>query len=277
MQEPVESIFHAVEYIEAHLQTEVTVAQIADAAGYSLFHFIRTFNRLVHHTPYDYLTRRRLSEAAKALAATERRIIDIAQDFCFENQESFSRAFKRMFRVPPSLWREVKPHNADLLTPPITQADLDFINRKDFRPPRVVTLPKTTLHGLMTRLDVDEADLPALRKRLFMDICGAASVAQIPEYVTVLSRSGPAYLFAGIELPKGHAAQRVLAVKTLPAGIYVRVGALAAQRILALRYLYHTWCPAVGQRPAFDLLIEVCSAEKDPDAEETIYLPLESA
>ena len=67
MCDQVAPIFQAIEFIESHLQEDITVAQIADAAGYSLFHFMRKFNQMVHHTPYDYLIRRRLTEAAKAL------------------------------------------------------------------------------------------------------------------------------------------------------------------------------------------------------------------
>ncbi len=67
MNRPVESMFRAVQYIEAHLQSETDIAQIAEAVGYSLFYFIRTFDQVVQHTPYDYLMRRRLTEAALTL------------------------------------------------------------------------------------------------------------------------------------------------------------------------------------------------------------------
>ena len=64
------SMFKAIEFIENNLKREITVADIADAVCYSLYHFCRTFNGAVHHTPYDYLMRRRLSDAARALVET---------------------------------------------------------------------------------------------------------------------------------------------------------------------------------------------------------------
>ena len=107
MSEQLQAIHTALQYIEDHLHDEIAVADIAAATGYSLYHFIRTFNQAVHHTPYDYLMRRRLSEAACALLDSDDRIIDIALDYQFNNHETFSRAFKRMFDTQPSQWREV--------------------------------------------------------------------------------------------------------------------------------------------------------------------------
>ena len=95
----------ALEFIEENLRNEISVGDIAASAGYSLYHFIRKFNQTVHHSPYDYLMRRRLSEAAHELLASEHRILDIAFDFCFHNHETFSRAFKRLFATQPNQWR----------------------------------------------------------------------------------------------------------------------------------------------------------------------------
>jgi AraC family transcriptional regulator len=100
------SICWAIDFVEAHLKEEITVADMADSAGYSLYHFCRTFNGLVHHTPYDYLMRRRLSESARELIRTDKRIIDIAFDYRFNSPETYSRAFKRMFGLQPSQWKE---------------------------------------------------------------------------------------------------------------------------------------------------------------------------
>lgn len=59
-----EDILRAVEFIELNLREPVSIKDAADAAGYSLYHFCRVFNSVIHHSPYDYIMRRRLSEAA---------------------------------------------------------------------------------------------------------------------------------------------------------------------------------------------------------------------
>ena len=100
------AICRAVDFVEDNLTEVITVADMAAAASYSLYHFSRTFNHVVHHTPYDYFMRRRLSESARQLAETDRKIIDIALDYQFNNPETYSRAFRRMFGVQPSRWKD---------------------------------------------------------------------------------------------------------------------------------------------------------------------------
>ncbi len=93
------SMATAVTYIEDHLQDNINLADIAAYVAYSLFHFCRVFNQTVHHPPYDYLMRRRLTAAALQLLQTEQRVTDIAFAYQFGTPEGFSRAFQRMFRV----------------------------------------------------------------------------------------------------------------------------------------------------------------------------------
>lgn len=54
------AVYQAIQLIEARLRDGLSVSEMAAAAGYSLYHFIRVFNQVVWHTPYDYLMRRRL-------------------------------------------------------------------------------------------------------------------------------------------------------------------------------------------------------------------------
>ena len=135
MNSRIRAIRCALDFIEGHLGEDISVGDIANAAGYSLYHFIRTFNQVVQHSPYDFLMRRRLTEAARDLLATDHKILDIALDYCFHNHETFSRAFKRMFQTQPSQFRS-DPLDLDrLYLPPLSNAYLAHINHKDFRFP----------------------------------------------------------------------------------------------------------------------------------------------
>ena len=84
----------------------MNVAVLADAACYSLFHFIRVFTELTGHGPYDYLMRRRIAEAAREVAFGSRPLIDIALDYRFESPDGFTRAFRRCFGMTPSEARQ---------------------------------------------------------------------------------------------------------------------------------------------------------------------------
>ena len=95
----------ALNYLETHLTAPATVAQAATAAGYSRHHFSRTFLALTGLTPTSYLRKRRLSEAARALVTTPKRILDIALDYQFGSQEAFTRSFKQEFGLSPGHYR----------------------------------------------------------------------------------------------------------------------------------------------------------------------------
>ena len=82
------SIAKAIDYVEESLRQPITVADMAGSASYSVYHFCRMFNQVTHHPPYDYLMRRRLSESASALLRSDRKIIDIALEYQFNNPEA---------------------------------------------------------------------------------------------------------------------------------------------------------------------------------------------
>lgn len=261
MCDPIENIYRAVQFIEASLQSDITIEQAAESTGYSLFHFIRTFNRVVHHTPYDYLMRRRLSEAARALTTGSQRIIDTAQDFCFNSPESFSRAFRRMFDLQPSQWRENRLNNPALLMPPVTWTDLAWINGEHFHRPVVVEREETTLFGLMTPLSAGEPDQQVQRTRLFSDLeelCAGKVMGPWVAVTTYLDANcARAYTFVGTEKSCLPFVAPGLAGFTLPAGKYVQMELAGAECRPALNYLYFTWFPGARLLPSRQMEIEM--------------------
>ncbi len=76
-----EHIEKALEYIESHLKTDLTLAGLARAAGYSEYHFLRVFKKVTHLTPADYIRKQRLSEIARQIAQSDRPISDIAFEY----------------------------------------------------------------------------------------------------------------------------------------------------------------------------------------------------
>lgn len=96
----------SIEYIENHLTEPASVEEAAAAAGYSRYHFSRTFLAATGLTPAGYLRKRRLSEAARELVISRRRILDIALDYQFSSPEAFTRSFRSEFGVNPALYRQ---------------------------------------------------------------------------------------------------------------------------------------------------------------------------
>ena len=91
-------VHEAILHIEANLGEEVNLPGVAEQAGYSVFHFGRIFQGVTGETVMDYVRKRRLTEAARALVHTDRRILDIALDWQYDSHEAFTRAFQAGLR-----------------------------------------------------------------------------------------------------------------------------------------------------------------------------------
>lgn len=252
------TISSAVAYIEAHLRAPVTVGDVADAVGYSLFHFSRTFNRIVQHTPYDYLMRRRVSAAAAAVLGSERLMIDIAYDYQFANPETFTRAFRRMFSITPSEARlsGCLPYRQPM--PSLAMADLAYRSDGAAGRPDKVGESGRVLVALQTRIDdavadaVGSAPVDALWRALS---AGLAAQGLTPEHAYAVvwrdvgGGAGPPLIAVGATLA-GQCAESVHVEAPL---VTLRLGERQAARCpctgsvadLALceRYLIHTWLP----------------------------------
>lgn len=97
----------AMNYIENNLKKEIRTEDIADSAGFSKYHFQRVFKRETGLNLYVYIQKRRLAEASSLLRNTNERILDIAVYLCFESQEAFTRAFKKVYGLPQGQYRKV--------------------------------------------------------------------------------------------------------------------------------------------------------------------------
>ena len=95
-----------IDYIESHLDGKLELETVAEAVHYSKYHLHRLFTETVGMTIHDYVQRRQLTEAAKLLVFSDKPIIEIAFICGYESQQSFSLAFKAMYKSPPAEYRE---------------------------------------------------------------------------------------------------------------------------------------------------------------------------
>lgn len=64
--EPATAIQHILEYIDRHIDEPLSIALLAQQAGYSPYHFCRLFRVHCGTSPMEYLRRRRLLLARSA-------------------------------------------------------------------------------------------------------------------------------------------------------------------------------------------------------------------
>jgi AraC family transcriptional regulator len=89
------------DYIAANVADDITLADLARIAGYSLFHFARKFTLAMGISPQRYISRMRLDNAMAELAAGKLPLAEIALNAQFSSQASFTRAFHRTTGVTP--------------------------------------------------------------------------------------------------------------------------------------------------------------------------------
>lgn len=94
-------IQRSLDYIEDNLQTEITAAELAEQAGFSLFHYYRLFQQATGLPVMQYILRRRLLHGVYAMKQGAGKT-DAALRYGFDTYAGFYRAFCREFRVTPA-------------------------------------------------------------------------------------------------------------------------------------------------------------------------------
>jgi len=98
-------VLKAREYIDKHKVEELSLANVAKAAGASVFHFCKVFHKSTGLKFTDYVARVRLEDARTRLLNPNLRISEIAYDVGFQSLTQFNRTFKRVFGQSPSDFR----------------------------------------------------------------------------------------------------------------------------------------------------------------------------
>jgi AraC family transcriptional regulator len=93
--------------IDADPSSRFALADLAQEAGLSSYHFLRTFESVIGLTPHQYVMRARLRQAAIRLAVTPGKILDVALDCGFGDVSNFNHAFRAEFGVSPRLYRKL--------------------------------------------------------------------------------------------------------------------------------------------------------------------------
>jgi AraC family transcriptional regulator len=103
-------VTRVVRMIERDLSCGMSVRQLAQGAGLSPYHFLRTFEQVTGVTPHQYVRRARLRAAAMRLKTERTRVLDLAMDCGFGDVSNFNRAFHREFGVNPRSFRRDGEH-----------------------------------------------------------------------------------------------------------------------------------------------------------------------
>jgi AraC family transcriptional regulator len=92
-------------WLADHMDDTLDLAQLADVAAMSPYHFHRTYHAMQGETAAETVRRLRLHRAAVELITGELPVARIAGRAGYGSQEAFTRAFKTAYGVPPARYR----------------------------------------------------------------------------------------------------------------------------------------------------------------------------
>lgn len=107
-----ETLHQARRLIDYGWEAQLDVRRLAAASGLSPYHFIRQFRRAFHHTPHQYLVRRRI-ERAKELLRGGANVTHACFAVGFSSVGSFSAVFRRHAGMSPGEYRATQLREAD--------------------------------------------------------------------------------------------------------------------------------------------------------------------
>jgi AraC family transcriptional regulator len=96
------------EFIDANLESDLTLAEIAAVADLSQFHFAREFRKATGATPQQFLMQRRIEAAKELLSMDGLPIVEVSLRTGFKNQSHFTTLFRKFTSFTPKAWRELK-------------------------------------------------------------------------------------------------------------------------------------------------------------------------
>lgn len=88
------------DYIDSHLDSPITLEELAAVASFSKYHFNRIFHSIVRETPFQFIQRVRIEKAAMLILTNRKMTIsEVALKTGFPDISVFSRNFRSFFGV----------------------------------------------------------------------------------------------------------------------------------------------------------------------------------
>jgi transcriptional regulator GlxA family with amidase domain len=102
---PPRALQRVLDYVEAHLEKNISIQALSEIAGVSKFHFARTFKRSKGMTPHEYTVLCRIRRTRQLLSETDMPVSEIALASGFSDQSHCARRFREAVGLTPSQYR----------------------------------------------------------------------------------------------------------------------------------------------------------------------------
>jgi AraC family transcriptional regulator len=132
------------EYIELHMDSDLSLEALSNIAGFSPYHFHRIFHSITGKNLHRYVLERKLNNCALKLLYEDCDITKIAMDYGFFSPSAFARSFKKHFGCTPTRYNRTKDRKH-----PVPFADVSF-KRISYDPEMEKRFSENTLPDLKT-------------------------------------------------------------------------------------------------------------------------------
>jgi AraC family transcriptional regulator len=237
-------------WLADHLDDTLDLAQLADVAAMSPYHFHRIYHAMQGETAAETVRRLRLHRAAVELITGELPVPRVARRAGYGSQEAFTRAFKAAYGVPPARYR------ASFVPSPTTKRGEDVMDTTTTFHAAIRETPTLRVAALPHRGDY--INIGSTFERL-MAIAGGQGLLGPWTRSFGIYYDDPASTprdalrsDACLTLPEGQTPDGELQVREIRGGRYavtLHVGPYAELHF-PYTWLYGTWLPTSGEEPA---------------------------
>ncbi|WP_343250098.1 AraC family transcriptional regulator [Diplocloster hominis] len=278
---------NAIEYIEKHLNENISLSDVAKETGYSYYHMTRLFSSIIGESAGHYINRRRLYNASEKLVYSNQRIIDIALECGFESSEAFSRAFKSVFGSSPADYRRAGLNLVIKAKTGLTPEDVSHIANNITHTPDILILQETKVAGLRGTTSLSDNRIPKLweqyqllHKKLSVTADAGYIICETQQ--TAYAKDGDVTfsVMAGSPINNHDTLPPPLSEKTLSAGryaVFTHRGPLT-NLFKTYQYIYGTWLPTskekLDNRDDFEVYNREILSYNAPDNEVRIHIPI---
>ncbi len=287
-----ERIQKAVDFIERNLKERIVLEDIAKEACLSKYHFHRIFSSVVGETIGDYIRKRRLTEASKILMNYSMKVAEIAFEYQFETQQSFSRSFKNHFGISPGQYRKQSLSRFMYERMKITNQRLKHLEAismkpviKEIKEMQIVGMEKTTT------LNSSYIDIPKLWEEFCSRMHEINNAADCKTFYEVrkpdlnfsmndFTETTEFTEIAGLEVTSVDSIPEGMLDVTIPAGkyaVFIHKGSPQNLR-QTYEYIWGTWLPnseyEADMKYDFELYGERFKGMDNPESEIDIHIPV---
>ncbi len=144
------AIEYAIQIIDQDIKQILDLDKISREVGLSKYHLHRLFRSITGKPLMSYVRGRKLSASLKELIDTDLNIIDISNEYQFEHEQSYIRAFKQMFDITPAQYRKSKAEIP--IQQKIDTNNLNNVGQGLIIEPRMCMKPRFYIQGIMAEI-----------------------------------------------------------------------------------------------------------------------------